>query len=337
MIMPIKTASGGYDVTISRGALFRASEIFNLNRRVLVVTDSGVPSQYAECVASQCKTPTVAVIEQGEASKNIDTFKLLLTYLVENNFTRSDCVVAVGGGVVGDLAGFVASAFMRGIDFYNIPTTFLSQVDSSIGGKTAIDFMGLKNIVGAFYPPKGVLIDSDTLKTLPPRQLSNGMAESVKMSLTSDPVLFEIFESGKALDNIDTVIERSLAVKKDVVERDEHEGGLRRILNFGHTIAHAIESVNEMERYYHGECVAIGMVPMCSDEVAQRLIPVLESLNLPTVCDADAEDLLEACRHDKKMSGDTVNAVFVPKVGEFEIKKLPFSEFENIVRGAVKK
>ena len=215
MIIPVKTAMGGYDIYLERGAIKRAGEYFNLNRKVLIVTDSGVPQEYAETVASQCKDAVIYRFEQGEASKNFDTYKEILERLVTGGFTRTDCVVAVGGGVVGDMAGFAAASFMRGVDFYNIPTTVLSQVDSSVGGKTAIDFGGYKNIIGAFHQPKGVIIDSDTLKTLPSRQISNGLAESVKMSLTHDTELFAMFES-ENLD-IDTVIERSIKIKRSGV------------------------------------------------------------------------------------------------------------------------
>ena len=206
MIIPVKTSQGSYDIVLERGSLKRAGELLNLKRRVLVVTDSGVPKEYAEAVASGAKKATILTIKEGEQSKNIEVYAEILKALVENGLTRTDCVVAVGGGVVGDLSGFAAASFMRGIDFYNIPTTVLSQVDSSIGGKTAIDFMGLKNIVGAFYPPKKVIIDPDTLKTLPARQISNGLCEAVKMAATSDRELFELFEKENALTNIDKII-----------------------------------------------------------------------------------------------------------------------------------
>ena len=170
MIIPVKTQTGGYDIVLKRGALFELKEYLNLNRKVLIVTDSGVPKEYSQAAAKQCLEPFIVTINEGEASKCFDNYKLLLARMVELGFTRSDAVLAVGGGVVGDLAGFVASSFMRGVDFYNIPTTVLSQVDSSVGGKVAIDFEGYKNIVGAFYPPKAVIIDPETLKTLPLRQ-----------------------------------------------------------------------------------------------------------------------------------------------------------------------
>lgn len=337
MIIPVKTSQGSYDIILERGALLRAKDYLNLDRKVLVVTDSGVPSEYAQVIAAVSKKPTVVTIKEGEPSKQIDSLKILLEALVKNDFTRTDCVVAVGGGVVGDLSGFAASIFMRGIDFYNIPTTVLSQVDSSIGGKTAIDFMGIKNIVGAFYPPKRVIIDADTLKTLPARQISNGLAEAIKMAATSDSKLFEIFEKGDALKNIDTVIERSLRVKKQVVEEDEHESGLRKILNFGHTLAHAVESTYAMKELYHGECVSLGMLPMCSEQVKQRLLPVLRKLNLPTEISADAQALIEACRHDKKTAGDDITVVLVHEIGSFELKKMPFTELEDRIRQVIGK
>lgn len=332
MILPVKTSSGGYNIYLERGALLKAGEYFNLDRRVLVVTDSGVPSQYSETVAKQCKTPFIVTVPEGETSKCFDEYKTLLSALVDNGFTRSDCVVAVGGGVVGDMAGFAAASYMRGICFYNIPTTVLSQVDSSVGGKVAIDFGGYKNIVGAFYPPSGVIIDPDTLKTLPARQISNGLAEALKMALTSDPELFEIFEKGNAVKEIDTVIERSLKIKRSVVEQDEKEGGLRKILNFGHTLAHAIESQNGMQNLYHGECVALGMLPMCSEKVRKRLVPVLESLNLPVSTDIDAKAVIDAVRHDKKMSGDKITVIYVPETGSYEMKKMPFGEFADGIK-----
>ena len=334
MTVSVKTSQGTYDIVLERGALSRVGEWLNLDRRVLIVTDDGVPAAYAEQVAAACKHPVVLTVPQGEHSKQLDTWQRVLKTLVDNGFTRTDCIVAVGGGVVGDLAGFAASAYLRGIDFYNIPTTVLSQVDSSIGGKTAVDFMGLKNLVGAFYPPRRVLIDPDTLRTLPKRQLSNGLAEAVKMSLTHDADLFSLFETQDPFAEavLDTIIERALRIKRAVVEQDEHEGGLRKVLNFGHTLAHAIESVYDMQTYYHGECVALGMLPMCSAEVRGRLIPVLNNLALPTVFDASIESLLDACRHDKKTAGDTITVVMVPSVGTFEMKTFPFAEFTQQIR-----
>lgn len=322
MIINLNLKEKSYDINLLRGGINQAKKLFNLERKVLIVTDSGVPKEYALTVASQSKNPYVITLPQGETTKCAKEYLSLLQVLTEKGFTRTDCVVAVGGGVVGDLAGFVASTYMRGIDFYNIPTTVLSQVDSSIGGKVAIDFCGYKNIVGAFYQPKGVIIDPELLKTLPQRQISNGLAESLKMALTSDAELFRIFEQEDIETNMDTIIERSLKIKKAVVETDEKEAGLRKILNFGHTLAHAIESEYQMEQFYHGECVALGMIPMCEDSIKPRLIAVLEKLNLPTKAEINRDKIANAILHDKKMSGDKISVIYVEKIGEWQMKTL---------------
>ena len=329
MILPVKTGQSTYDIVIEPGCLKRAGELLNLKRKVLIVTDDGVPASYAKTLASFCDMPFIKCVRQGEGSKSFKVFEELETLLMENNFSRTDCVVAVGGGVVGDLSGFTAACYMRGIDFYNIPTTVLSQVDSSIGGKTAINLGNIKNIVGAFYPPKKVLIDVELLKTLPPRQISNGLSEAVKMSLTSDASLFEIFENEDIEASLQTIIEKSLRIKKYVVEEDEKEMGLRKILNFGHTIGHGIESFENLSELYHGECVALGMLPMCSDEVRERLIPVLKKLNLPTQCSLDMQKVYEAMTHDKKTSGESITITTVEKVGEFNLKKVPISSLSE--------
>lgn len=337
MIIPVKTSQGSYDIILERGSLKKVQELLDLNRKVLIVTDDGVPEEYSQAVFDASKDASIFCFPCGEASKHMKTYSDILAQAVELGLTRTDCIVAVGGGVVGDMAGFAAATYMRGIDFYNIPTTLLSQVDSSIGGKTAIDFHGIKNVIGAFYPPKRVIIDPDTLSTLPQRQLSNGLAESVKMSLTSDAELFEIFENTdhKTREFIDAVIERSLLIKRSVVEADEHESGLRKILNFGHTVGHAIESANGMEKLYHGECVALGMLSMCSERVRKRLLPVLEKLSLPTSFEASPSQLAEACRHDKKASGDSITVVYVSEVGSFEMTSLKLEEFEKMLEKAV--
>lgn len=326
-----------YDIVVERGILEKAGEHLNLDRRVLIVTDSGVPEIYAQTLAKQCKFPVICTVESGEASKSIETFSFLLQTMLENGFSRKDCVAAVGGGVVGDVSGFAASAYMRGIDFYNIPTTLLSQIDSSIGGKTAINFSGIKNIVGAFYQPKKVLIDPDLLKTLPDRQISNGLAEAIKMSLTSDKELFEIFENKDIKENIDEIIIRSLNIKKSVVEQDEKESGLRKILNFGHTIGHGIESSGNMKELYHGECVALGLIPMCGESVKPRVINVLKKCNLYNITDFDWNKISEVMFHDKKADGDTVSVTTVNEIGKYEIRTMKCSQIteaaENCLKG----
>lgn len=324
-----------YDIIVERGILEKAGEHLNLNRRVLVVTDSGVPAIYAQTLAKHCKSPIICTVESGEASKSIETFTKLLHIMLDNDFSRKDCVVAVGGGVVGDLSGYVASAYMRGVDFYNIPTTLLSQIDSSIGGKTAINFGGIKNIVGAFYQPKKVLIDPELLKTLPERQISNGLAEAVKMALTSDKELFEIFENKVIKDNIDEIIIRSLNIKKSVVEQDEKESGIRKILNFGHTIGHGIESSVNMEELFHGECVALGLIPMCDEKIRTRVVNVLKKCNLYNLIDFDWDKISEVMFHDKKADGDTVAVTTVNEIGKYEIKTLKCSQVIDMAKSCL--
>ncbi len=326
----------GYDIIVERGILEKAGMHLNLDRRVLVVTDSGVPEIYAQALAKQCKTPVISTVESGESSKSIETFGNLLHTMLENGFSRKDCVVAVGGGVVGDLSGFVASSYMRGIDFYNIPTTLLSQIDSSIGGKTAINFDGIKNIVGAFYQPKKVLIDPELLKTLPDRQISNGLAEAIKMALTSDRELFEIFENKNIEDNIDEIIIRSLNIKKSVVEQDEKESGIRKILNFGHTIGHGIESSGNMEELYHGECVALGLIPMCDEKIRPRVVSVLKKCNLYNLINFDWDKISKVVFHDKKADGDTASVTMVNEIGKHEIKTVKCSQIIDMAKSCLK-
>ncbi|MBR6794108.1 MAG: 3-dehydroquinate synthase [Clostridia bacterium] len=322
MIISMNLGADSYDILLERGALSKADRHFKLDRKVLIVTDSGVPAEYAETVASCCKAPYIEVFPQGEAQKNMDTYQNILARLVKEGFSRTDCVVAVGGGVTGDMAGFAAASYMRGIDFYNVPTTLLSQVDSSIGGKVAIDFKGFKNIVGAFYQPKGVLIDPEVLKTLPARQIANGLAEAIKMAATNDQELFEFIERNDPLVNLDKIIEGSLRIKKSVVEQDTKEQGLRRVLNFGHTAGHAIETVSGLSGLYHGECVALGMLIMADPEPRERLRAVLEKVGLPTAYTYEKEKVIEAMTMDKKVAGGMITVVDLPAIGRFELNKI---------------
>ncbi len=328
MKLSVDLKTSPYDIVIEKGALNRAGKELNLNRKVMIVTDSGVPEEYAKKIASQSKEGVIETIIMGEGSKELGTYEALLGELLNNDFTRKDCIVAVGGGVVGDLAGFVAASYMRGIDFYNVPTTVLASVDSSIGGKTAVNFQGVKNIVGAFYQPKKVLIDPGLFKTLPKRQISNGLSEAVKMSLTFDKELFEHFEKGVDINDLTEIIYKSLDIKRKVVEADEKENGLRKVLNFGHTLGHGIE-VSSGGKLLHGESVALGMLRMCSDPVRERLVEVLKMLNLPTEFDFDREKALNAISHDKKSNGATISTIFVEEVGKYEIREMTLDELKK--------
>ena len=223
-----------YDIILKNGALENLYQFARLDRRVAVVTDTGVPAAYAQRVADQCKDAKIITVPQGEASKSFKILETVLRQMLEFNMGRGDLVIAVGGGVVGDLAGFAASIYMRGIDFINCPTTTLSMIDSSIGGKTAVDLGDTKNIVGAFWQPKLVIVDPETLSTLPRRHYINGLAEAVKASLLADPELFAIFEKGEVDARIGEIIYRSLRFKKNIVEPDEQEHGMRKALRLAH-------------------------------------------------------------------------------------------------------
>ena len=329
MKLTINCKTYSYDVIIQRNILNNVSEYLSLQRKVLILTDDGVPSEYVLKISSQCLNPISATVKQGEQSKNIDNYQLVMKTLIEHGFTRTDCLVSIGGGVVGDLGGFISSTYMRGIDFYNIPTTLLSQVDSSIGGKTAIDYNGIKNIIGSFYTPKCVLIDPNTLKTLDKRQLHAGLVEAIKMACTCSSSLFEIISKSKNLENdIDEIIFQSLQIKQKIVEEDLQEKGLRRVLNFGHTLGHIIESASNYN-LLHGECVGIGMLSFSSDKARKQIKKLLKKYNLPTSYDLSLKDIEDYLIHDKKKTGDYIWIVSVENIGSYELKKIKIDELYN--------
>ena len=333
MSLRMELGDNSYDIVIERGCLNRAGTLLDLDRKVCVVTDEGVPRQYVDAVAGQCKAPVIITVDMGEQTKTMQTVTRICETMLDRGFSRKDCVVAVGGGMVGDLAGFAAACFMRGIDFYNIPTTLLSQVDSSIGGKTGVNLNGVKNIVGAFWQPRGVLIDPDTLETLPPRLRAEGMAEYVKMALCFDEKMFEELEREDLWQDTEKALHNALSLKKMVVEADEREAGLRKLLNFGHTIGHGVESAAQGS-LYHGECVAIGMMPMCSDAIRARLQPLLEKLGLPTATQLDKDAIWAAMQHDKKSNSTGFSAVFVEEIGKAYAKTISFDDMKTILEGA---
>ena len=338
MKLTMKLNRSGYDIILKRGCLRNLHQFTNVqNRKVFVLTDSGVPAQYAQTVAAQCPASTVYTVPQGEGSKSLKVYGQVLQAMLDFGMTRKDLLVAVGGGVVGDLGGFCAATFMRGIEFAQCPTTTLSQVDSSIGGKTAVDLGETKNIVGAFWQPCVVLIDPDTLDTLPRRQYVNGLAEALKAGIIADPELFALFEKDPVEDNIEEIIYRSLQVKKRVVEQDERETGMRACLNFGHTIGHGIEAVKGIRGrrtngLYHGECVALGMLPMIEDkQLVKRTRAVMRTLGLPVRTGVDKHKVLGYMQHDKKSRGDSITVIRVPGLGCWRADKIAVSELGGLL------
>ena len=322
MQIDIHAPAHDYPIFLKPGALACVGERLPLCRKAFIVTDAGVPVEYAETVAASCKEAHIVCIPEGEASKTLESFRKLLSEMLQAGLTRSDCVVAVAGGMVGDLSGFAAACYLRGVDFYNIPTTLLAQVDSSIGGKTAVDFGGVKNLVGAFYPPKGVVIDTELLKTLPPRQISAGMAEIIKMAVTCDAKLFrDIAECEDLPASLPDFILRSLLIKKRIVEEDPNERGLRRVLNYGHTVGHAVEAYAG-GALLHGECVGMGMLPFCGERLRPVLREVLQKYGLPTEIPYPAEALLPYLLHDKKKQSEKIIAVCCDAPGTFRFQEM---------------
>lgn len=304
------------------------------DRKLCIVTDSNVAPLYAEEVKKQLSTSFlnifVHIFPAGEASKNTDTVGTLYQFLIENHFDRKDILLALGGGVVGDLTGFTAATYLRGIDFIQIPTTLLSQVDSSIGGKTGVDFMQYKNMVGAFYQPKLVYMNLSVLHSLPRKQIVSGMGEIIKHGLIKDAAYFEWLIAHEkdiwALDPqiLEEMIYISCNIKRDVVERDPKEQGERALLNLGHTIGHSIEKLSDFT-LYHGECVGLGIVAASylsmqlghiSAEDFARIKNALSLFELPLQIDGfDAREVLLATKSDKKMVGNQVKFILLKEIG----------------------
>lgn len=312
------------EIIQDRGCLQRAGALMDLHRRVLIVTDDGVPAQYARTIAAQCKAPCIVTVPRGEDCKRFSVLETVLERMAAHEMTRQDCVVAAGGGAVCDLAGFAASIYARGIEHCNVPTTLLAQVDASVGGKTGVNLAGIKNAAGTFSQPRKVLIDPQVLDTLPARQTLSGLAEALKIGVTLDPELFALFERDDPLSQLDEIIRRAVAQKVRIVSADERESGVRRVLNFGHTVGHALEA--DHGELLHGECVALGMLVMSSAPVFRRLLPIYRKLELPTSCRLDVDRVAERILHDKKRSGEEILAVEVTDIGHYVIRPMSMGE-----------
>ena len=335
MEFTVKLTDAQSRVIIEKGCHTHLKDYVDFNGRVMVITDENIPDSLKEKVLAQFENPILAEVPQGEVAKSFEVYGDLLANLLENGFSRKDFIIALGGGVVGDLAGFVAATYKRGCRFVSIPTTTLSQIDSSIGGKVAINMNGLKNCVGTFYHPETVFVDTDTLRTLEKRHFYNGLVEALKAGCICDAELFDIFKNHAeelSVDNeyLEQIITRSLLVKRDVVQQDEKEQNLRKILNFGHTIGHAIESLYNLKDYYHGECVANGMVMITENQQLKADIAnILEKMHIPMVTDLDEDKCIEFMKNDKKASGATVDIVTVDTIGTANIEKIAIDDMRK--------
>ena len=323
-----------YDIILKNGALENLYQFARLDRRVAVVTDSGVPAQYAQMVADQCKDATIITVPQGEASKSFKILETVLRQMLDFGMGRGDLVVAVGGGVVGDLAGFAASIYMRGIDFINCPTTTLSMIDSSIGGKTAVDLEHGKNQAGCFYQPSLVLCDPSLLNTLPEREYRAGCAEIIKYAMLYSEDFLRELEKTPVREQFERVISVCVGMKRDVVRGDEFDRGQRALLNLGHTVGHAVEACSGFT-LLHGEGVAIGMAiitraavekGLCTLETLPRLLAVLERYGLPTETDYSLTDILAAAAADKKRTDDVTKFIVPERVGHCRVEPVPADE-----------
>ena len=343
--IPVNT-NPPYAVTIGPGLLKdcgrRLREVIS-PCHMAVVTDSVVGPLYLETVTESLKAAGYAAgayeFPAGEESKNVSTLWDMLEFLAKERLTRSDCLIALGGGVVGDMAGFAAAVYLRGVRYVQMPTTLLSAVDSSVGGKTAIDLRAGKNLAGAFLQPAAVLCDTDCLKTLPPPVFADGAAEAVKTGVLCDEGLFALFEDGTLKADPAEVIARCVEYKAGVVERDEKEQGERKLLNLGHTVGHAIEKCSGYT-IPHGHAVAAGLAVMAraaerlrwtNGPIAERVGRCLEAQGLPVSTEFSPEALAEAALADKKRAGDSITIVVPKEIGTCELLKIPVSELLFVI------
>jgi len=330
-------ASRKYEVLIGAGLLGNiGNKLSNLitGMKVMLVSDDSVYALYGDKVENALTESGYSVsqfiIPHGEQSKNLSNYSLLVEKMFEAKLTRNDVVIALGGGVVGDLAGFAAATYQRGTGFVVVPTSLLAAVDSSVGGKTAVDLEHGKNQVGAFYQPMLVLCDTDTLKTLPYEEYINGCAEVIKYSMITDEGLFDLIDNTPIKDNYEKIITKCVSIKRDFVEEDEFDLGKRMMLNFGHTFGHAIEACSHYT-IPHGKAVAIGMASItkaavvhgyCLDETQEKLTGLIEKYDLPTELTFKAQELLDAALSDKK-NGHGLMRIIVPKsIGKCTIKEI---------------
>jgi len=311
---------------------------------ILIVTDKNVKRLYLETLINNLKTSNFQVytfiVPAEEKSKSFKQAIKIYDFLCKHNFSRSDCILSLGGGVVGDLAGFVASTFLRGVRFVNIPTSLLAQVDSAIGGKNGIDTPYGKNLVGSFYYPKAILIDPSLIYTLPSREISNGFAEIIKYALIKDKDLFfklKELDLSNLHENLADIILKCVLIKKEIIEKDEFDQNYRMILNFGHTLGHAIEKLGNFKKYSHGQAISIGMIMIVKACVRKNILDksllsdlesILHKFSLPTSCNINERKIVLASLNDKKFFNNKVNVVLISNVGEGYIQ--PFSKDEFI-------
>ena len=337
-------ASKEYDVCIGKGLLNQlgslAAEVCKV-QKAAIISDSHVWPLYGQAAKNSLEQAGFTVVNfvfpAGESSKNGATYLSTLNFLAENQLTRTDCIIALGGGVVGDLAGFAAATYLRGISYIQVPTTLLAAVDSSVGGKTAIDLPAGKNLAGCFYQPKLVVCDIDTLNTLPASIFRDGCAEVIKYGVLFDPALFVHLEHAGCAFDRETVISRCVELKSAVVAEDEFDTGRRMLLNLGHTIGHGIEAGSNFN-ITHGQAVAIGMAIVtrsCGCADTQRIIGCLQRFGLPTETALSAQVLADAALSDKKRSADTVQLILPERIGKCTIAATAVTQLLSFIEAGL--
>ncbi len=316
-----------YDVLIDENLLSR----FNLDitRDYVIITDTGVPQQWVNRVKAQLSNPLVLTVEAGEQSKSLSVYQHLVAELQAHAIDKSACLIALGGGMVGDLTGFLACTYLRGIDWINIPTTLLAMVDASIGGKVALNTSVSKNVIGGFYPPLSVIIDPLVLSTLPKKEMGNGYAEMIKIACIKDADFLNVLE--KKLGSLDTQIAHAITLKKCFVEHDPYDQNIRKHLNFGHTIGHALEQLHQY-RYSHGQCVAYGMRIMVHKTAFEtRVGAVLNTYNLNDIITYDKDQLIKQVMFDKKKQKTTIELIELSDIGHAIIHTIDASELHHYI------
>jgi 3-dehydroquinate synthase len=338
-----------YTVTVENGVINRTgkiiSEILKKDSKILIVSDSNVFPLYGSTIEKNLQDAGFRVckfiFEAGETSKKLNTVSRIYEKMAEAGFTRTDAIVTLGGGVAGDMGGFAAATFLRGISFVQIPTSLLAQVDASVGGKTGVDIVYGKNLVGAFHQPRAVIIDPDTLKTLPQSHINDGLGEIIKYGCISDKELFDNMEKEDFSARFRELISVCVKSKKEFVEEDARDTGRRMLLNFGHTFGHALEKLNNFQRLLHGEAVGIGMLiaagigeqmGITEAGTEKKIEALLKKYGLPTEPGFSSDDILAETALDKKGDGDSLNLILLKAIGEAKIVKVPRKEIRRYMR-----
>lgn len=320
MKLNVNLKDKSYEVIVEKGIIKNITPYVDIEKKFLIVSDDRIPNVYINTIKKQLRKVDVVIFPHGENNKSLKNYQLVIDKLIQGDYSRKDYIIALGGGVVTDLAGFVASTYKRGMNLINIPTTTLAMVDASVGGKVALNFDKLKNVIGSFYHPNCILIDIDTLETLPKRHYINGVIEALKTGMIGDKELYNIFFNGDYRDHIEEIIYRSLQYKIKIVEQDEKEENIRKVLNFGHTFGHAYETYFLMKNYLHGEAVALGIVTISKDKpYLEDIKKIFTKWGIKLNINVEKDKIINIIRNDKKCDDDIVDLIIVDEIGKSKI------------------